>query len=389
MRLIILSILSCISFYTAALESIVAVVNNDVITRYELRERLELIIAELKKQNSQEPLPANAEQQLLEQMIRENIQVQMAERMGMRVDDQLLYQTLQQLAAQQKQTVPQFKEQLIKKGLPFPAFQKQIQRELMIQQVQQQLVLRKINVTEQEINNYLTSNPSLLEKSEYQIVYLTVSTEQEAEEIKNGSKQANWQALEPKRPSELPILFAKKVLEMQVNDISEPIKSGDEWHLIQLKSVKMPTPHVVWLVEVRHVLIKPNLIRAESEVKQQLQHIRERVLAGEHFSDLAKLYSEDILTARQGGNLKWVEPHLLGTHFSEAIKHLKLNEISLPFVSEQGWHIAQLTGQKSQDMSIEFQRQQVSDAIRRKKFHEALENWLIEIRDQAFVDIRL
>ncbi|MBI4356805.1 MAG: peptidylprolyl isomerase [Gammaproteobacteria bacterium] len=402
------------------IDTIVAVVNNDVITRSELNERLKWIKVEW-TEHALEALPqGEAEREVLEAMIRESIQTQMAERLGVKIDDQTVYTTLQNIAKSKGKTFEQFKEDLKQKGLDFSSLQKQVQREWLAAEVRQKHLLRQVSVAEQEITNALLANPKHLENLQYEIAYLAIPLTAKiepvtpfseshvleiVEELKAGKTLADiaivqtlfktmghplqWTLQSAHALSELPTLFAQKILEMNHGEFSSPIKGENHWYILQLKKASTSTPYLVQQVNVRHILLKPNLMRSESAVQQELLHLRGRVLAGESFSELAKLYSEDILTVREGGDLKWVQPASLGPSFAKAIATLRPGEISQPFSTEQGWHIAQLIASKTEDLTLAYRREQALDLIRRKKFDEAAQNWLIEIRDQAFVEIRL
>lgn len=399
------------------LDRIVAIVDDDIIMESELLERTATVRVRMKEQNT--PLPPNDAlmQQVLERMIVESIELQMAERAGIRVDDNRVNETLENIARQNNMTTDQFRQTVEDEGIAWRNLRDQIRRELVVGQLRQRRVGGRIHITEQDVDNFLNSEVAKTNLApDYRLGHILISisasgdvntAEEKAlavyRDLKAGADFARMaaqysggeQALQGgdlgwRKAAQLPTLFADTVLDMKAGDISHPIRSPSGFHIIKVLDVRGGTEQFVQQTKVRHILIKPNEIRSEAESQHLIEDIRARILSGkDDFAVLAKTYSDDPGSALQGGDLGWVNPGTMVPEFEERMKNAKLNELSPPFRSQYGWHILQVEERRNQDMSEEFRRNRARQMLHRRKFDEELETWLQEIRQESYVEVKL
>lgn len=399
------------------LDRIVAIVDDDIIMESELLERTATVRVRMKEQNT--PLPPNdiLMQQVLERMIVESIELQMAERAGIRIDDNRVNETLENIARQNNMTSDQFRNTVEEEGIPWRNLRDQIRRELVVGQLRQRRVGGRIQITEQDVDNFLNSEVAKTNLApDYRLGHILISistsgdvntAEEKAlavyRDLKAGADFARMaaqhsggeQALQGgdlgwRKAAQLPTLFADTVLEMKAGDISHPIRSPSGFHIIKVLEVRGGTEQFVQQTKVRHILIKPNEIRSEAESQHLIEDIRKRILSGkEDFAVLAKTYSDDPGSALQGGDLGWVNPGTMVPEFESRMTSAKPKELSEPFRSQFGWHILQVEERRNQDMSEEFRRGRARQMLHRRKFDEELETWLQEIRQESYVEVKL
>ncbi|HUW29495.1 MAG TPA: peptidylprolyl isomerase [Sulfuriferula sp.] len=399
------------------LDSIVAVVNDDVITRYDLDERYDRAVQQLKARNTPLPPRAVLEKQLLERMINDRIQLQFASQTGIRVDGPTLDRALNRIAAQNNMNLEQFRAALAKEGMAFNKFRDDIRDEIILQRLHEREVDSKINVTEAEVDAYLENQAKQGQEDEYNIAHIliripeTATTEQiqkqraraqkVLDELRKGADFAQMSAsysdasnaLEGgnmgwRRGSQLPTLFADVLAKMQPGQVSDIIRSSNGFHILKLvdkrgQNAKM----VVQQTHVRHILIKTNELVSEEDAKNRLLQIRERLLNGAKFEDMARQYSDDS-SAAKGGDLGWVSPGETVPEFERAMNALKPGEISQPVQTPFGLHLIQVLARRDQDVTKERQRLLARQALRERKIEEAQEEWLRQLRDSAYVEYR-
>ena len=402
------------------LDRIVAVVNNEVITELELNTEMALIKKQLRQQNTRLPEDAILQKQLLERMILRRIQLQMAERGKIRVDDEMVNRTLENIAAQNRMDLSQFRAVLQREGIEFESFRENMRNEITVNRLQQREVTSRIVVTQQEIDNFI-SNQNLRggKDKEYHLGHILVAVPEAASaddinsarekavglvgQLRNGadftqlaiSASDGQQALEGgdlgwRRSEALPSLFADWVVQQTVNNVSDALRSPSGFHIIKLLAVRDNKPqHVITQTHARHILIKPFDAVDDSEALARLEKIRERIVAGEDFAALAKVHSDDPGSGVEGGELGWVNPGEMVSNFENAMNALQVNELSQPVRSQFGWHLIQVLERRNQDVTEQVQRKNASDAIRERKTDPAMQAWIRRIRDEAFVENRL
>ena len=343
----------------------------------------------------------------------------MALRGGIRISDEELNQAVDQIARQQGLTTEQFIEQARQSGMSIDVIKEQLMMEMMISRVQKDQVNRRNNITDQEIDNFLASKEGQLWNSpEVNLghILLPLSQGATAEEIDQATARAeeiirrirdgadfrqmaitysgDQSALQGgdigwRRSAQLPEVFIPVVEDLQPGEVSKPIRSDAGLHLLKLYERRGGEKQVVTQSFVRHILLKPNEIRDDEATRRELQEIADQILAGADFAEMAKQHSEDIGSALSGGELGWSFPGKFVPRFEEVMNDTPVNVISKPFRTQFGWHILQVTERRNQDFSEEIKRSQAEAILRERKFEEELQLWLQEIRDKAYVEIKV
>lgn len=401
------------------LEAIVAVVDDDVVLASELIARLETVRRSIRESNLQLPPGDVLINQIMERLIIENIQLQEAERRGVTVDDETLARAVGNFASSNQMSVEQFQQTLAADGTSYRQFREEIRSELIISRLQRAMINRRISISEQDVQALLNSPfYQQMFSDEYRVGHImrtladdaSAADEQAAiieaqglvEELRNGAdfaqmaiaKSSASTALEGgdlgwRRAGELPTLFADAVLDMQVDDIVGPIETGSTIHIIKLTGQRGAGTERMAQTDVSHILIRPSEIVTAEEAKAQADDVYQRILSGEDFAELAKEYSEDPASALNGGELGWSTPDQFVPQFADVMVQTAIGGLSEPFESEYGWHILRVADRREQDMSDEARRNMAMDLLFRRRFEEERLEWLKEIRDEAFVELRL
>ncbi len=299
------------------LDKVVAVVDDDVVMASELGLQMHMIQGQMQRAGKEPPPPELLQKQVLEKLIVESVQVQLGERAGIKVSDDQLEKALADIARQNGMSDVQFQAEIAKQGIPFGMFRNNVRKEIIIQQVQQGLVNQRIDLSDQDIENFLKSEEGRI-----------VASQQAGEKL-------------------------------------------------------VPQSHT------RHILIKTSAVRNDEEAQALLQKIRAKLAQGEDFGDLATRYSEDPGSALKGGDLGWVMQGQMVPQFEEVMNGMDLQYVSAPFRSEFGWHILQVMERRQQDMNDEIMRKQAQMILRKRQFQDELPRWLKELRDKAYVQIKL
>ena len=401
------------------LDRIVAVINDDVIMRSELVEKISSVAAQMEEQNI--PLPPRdiLEKQVLDRLIMTKLQIQMAQNTGIRVDDETLNRTIGNIARENKLSLNEFREILEGDGYGYENFRKEIRNEILISRLQQRQVDNRVIVTEREIENYLSNQEHQGETDiEFHIAHILVaipegaSTRQvtrareTAEKVLGelqtgadfGSMAATYsdgqQALDGgdlgwRKAGQVPTLFADFIAVMEVGGLSEIIKSPSGYHVIKLLDKRSSEQVVVTQTNARHILIRPDELTTPEEALRRLQQLRLRIEGGDDFSELAKAHSADTMSAAEGGDLGWVNPGDLVPEFENVMDALEPGATSQPFRSQFGFHVVQVLGRREHDSTEDIKRARAREAIRRRKLEEARTDWLRQMRDEAYVEYRL
>ena len=401
------------------LDRIVAIVDQTVVTEQELESRIATVTAQFKKQGTELPPEDILRKQILERLITDTLQIQYAAQTGLKVDDNQLDKTIERIAEQNQMTLTEFSEALAKDGVSMRKFRSDIRNEITIARLREREVDGRVNVSESEIDNFLTSQAANNEnQDEFEISHILIRTPEEGatedvqkakakvdsavNELNTGKSFAKVSAsfsdapnaleggnLGWKSGAQMPALFLDALKTMQIGDISPPLRSPNGFHVLKLTNKRGGnSPLVIQQTHSRHILIKLSEIMSEKEGKQKMDNIKERLDNGEKFEVLARQYSEDS-TASNGGDLGWVNPGDTVPQFEKAMNELKDNQISQPIRTQFGWHIIQVIERRSQDMSKEAARLKARQEIRAKKADEAYQDWIRELRDRAFVELRL
>ncbi|MEJ2088325.1 MAG: peptidylprolyl isomerase [Gammaproteobacteria bacterium] len=401
------------------LDAIVAVVEDDVVLASELLERLDLVREQFAANNARLPPNDVLLSQIMERLIIESLQVQEANRRGVSVDDETLTRAMTGFAAQNDMTLEQFAQRLAQDGQNYAEFREQIRQEMLISRLQNGIVNRRIAISEQDVDDLLNS-PYYQEllSDEFKVGHILLAIEPNADEatvkaaedaateivkeLRAGadfaemavSRSAGTHALEGgdlgwRRAAELPTLFAETVLQMEVGDVSEPISSGSGLHIVKLLDQRGAGVKTEQQSHLRHILVQPSEIRTEAQTEALIRDIHSRLLAGEDFAELAAEYSEDPGSALNGGDLGWTAGDEFVPAFREVMQATETGRISEPFRSQYGWHLLEVLERREQDMSDDARRDMAFQILHQRRFEEELEKWLKELRDEAFVEIRM
>lgn len=402
-----------------SLDGIAAIVNEGIITKSQLADQLVRVEAQLKATGNPMPERKALEKQVLDQMILTEIQMQMAKRTGIQIDDNMLDNAIESIANQNNLSVSQLREAVQMQGMSFNQYRNTIRQQIAISQLQQRDLLHDIQISEQEIDQFLKSQSGSQDKAiEYHLGHILVplpeapspetlnAAQNKANELvkklREGGDFAALAIAESKdekaleggdlgwrKLPELPTIFEKVVPTLKVKDVPMPIRSASGFHIIKLFDkregpVATPTKSLA-----QHILIKTNAATSDKDAQKRLNDIREKLLKGEDFAKLAKTYSEDMATVGNGGKMGWVTPNMLVAEFNDEMNKLGLNEISQPFKTSFGWHIVQVLERKQASQDESGVRQQAKEMIQQRKFEEKLQTWAQQLRDEAFVKIQI
>ena len=403
----------------ANIDRIVAVVDQGVITENELEDRIRVVSAQLEKQGAQLPERKVLEKQILERLIVDHLQLNFAAQTGLKVDDGQLDKTIQRIADQNKLNVADFRKALENDGINFRKFREDIRNEIIIARLREREVDNRVNVTETEVDNFLTTQSSRKDvQDEFEISHILIrtaedSTPEQLQKLRGKAEQALKQlqggadfaqvsasfsdapnaleggALGWKTSTQVPVLFFDALKTMQPGQLSPILHSPNGFHILKMTNRRGgSSPLVVDQTHVRHILIKLSEIVSESDAQIRMDRIKERLDNGVDFAELAKQNSEDG-SASNGGDLGWVNPGDTVPEFEKVMKELKPGEISAPTRTPFGWHIIQVLERRKQDMTQDSSRLKARQEIHARKSDEAYQDWQRELRDRAYVELRL
>jgi peptidyl-prolyl cis-trans isomerase SurA len=402
------------------LDRVVAVVNDGVVLNSDLDAQVDAVTERLRQQKLELPPQSVLRQQVLERLVVQEIELQHASRAGVKVTDEMLNSALTDVAKRNNITLSQLPEALRQQGIDYPAYREDVRKEITLTVLRQRDVLQHISVTPREIDQFLdkqSKTPS--ERSEYNVSHILIAVGQEAsqaqleaatkraqdvyERAKNGEDFAklavsysNSQtaldggSLGWRKGSELPTFLSEIIVKLKPGEVSEPLRTPSGFHIVRLNQTRGggSEASVEDQVHVRHILMKTNELQDDATVRGKLSALRERILHGEDFAGIANVTSQDPGSAAEGGDLGWAGPGTYAPEFEQAIAPLKDNEISEPFKTSFGWHIAQLLGRRRFDNTDEVKRRQAMEAIRASKADEETELWLRRMRDEAYVEYK-
>jgi peptidyl-prolyl cis-trans isomerase SurA len=398
------------------LDRVAAVVNDGVVLNSELDDQVVTIGERLRAQKLELPPQNVLRQQVLERLVLQEIQAQRANRAGLKVPDEALNSALQEVAQRNNIPLSQLPEALSQQGIDYASYREEMRKELTLGLLRQRDVLQRISITPREVEQFLSkqaNTPS--ENNQYNVSHILIAVGQTAspEQLEQAGKRAaevsqrakggedfaklavaysNAQtaleggALGWRKGSELPTFLTDVVTKLKPGEVSQPLRTPTGFHIIKLNEVRGSEAKAI---VVRHILMKTNELADDATVRQKLEQLRERISKGEDFAGLASITSEDPGSATQGGDLGWAGPGSFVPEFDEAIAKLKDQEISEPFHTQYGWHIAQLLGRRQFDNTDELKRHQAMEAIRASKADEETELWLRRLRDEAYVETKL
>ena len=401
-------------------DRIVAVVNKDVITYSELNEAVGMAERQLRRQGTPAPERAVLERQMLERMILDKAQLQLARETGIRIDELQLDRAVERIAQSNNMTLVDFRKALEADGVGFDAWRGDIRQQMIMARLREREVENKVQVSDTEVDLFLEQQKNRPDdNTEYNIAHILVRVpegasperirqareraEQAAGEVKGGAPFARVAAAYSDAPDalqggaigwrnhqRLPEIFADALAKMNPGEVSAPLRSPAGFHIVQLverRGAGAEAPVVQ--TRLRHILIRTNEAVSEAEARRKLLDLRERIVSGgQDFAALARANSDDG-TAARGGELDWVYPGDTVPEFERAYQELKVSEISQPVRTPFGYHLIQVLERRSSDLSPERKRLQARQALRDRKADEAYQEWLRQLRDQTYVELRL
>lgn len=401
------------------LDRVVAVVDSGVVMESQLNQRVQDIIGRLRSDGIELPPKEVLEEQILERLIIEEIQLQIGDQAGVKISDAELNRALSMIASDNSMNLEQFKESLDANNDSYVKLRDQVRKELIIQRVQRGKVGANIEISEQEIENFLNSEEGrskLAEQYNVQQILLSLSSSAPENEVnlvkekgadlieryKEGESfeklaatySSDQNALEGgslgwRKSSELPSLFSNVVVKMKVGEISELIRSGAGFHIIRLSEKRGDVVKFEDQTLVRHILIQSSEIRSENQTKELINEIHQELIDGEDFKQLARQHSEDPGSKMEGGELGWSSPDSFDPAFEAVMNSVDIGEMSKPFQSSFGWHILEVLDRRNEDISDDVRKNRAYSIIFNRKFEQELQRTLIELRSESYVDIKL
>lgn len=400
------------------LDRVVAIVDSDVVLLSELENRLAEIRSQAVASSRELPPAAQLRQEVLDQIILENLQLQMAEQVSIRFDDDTINRVLTNMAQNNGMSFDQYVATLEQTGV-YLQTREEVSRQLTVQELQRGMVSTRITITDQEIENFLNSEVGReVMAADYFLEHLLIPINQtDAPEVReqklryaadlvasiregqrlpvvraaasrDGDFTVDGTNFGWRKVDTLPALFTEVVTGMGIGDVEGPIEAGNGFHIIQLADKRGGTEQIVQQTNLRHIMLSPNEIRSEEETLEQIRELRRRIVEdSEPFATLARQNSDDANTVVAGGDMDWVNRGSLPPAMEQAVTELEIGELSEPVRTAGGWHIIEVLDRRETDLSRQYARNQASNALRNRKFDLELQNWLLEIREKAFVEI--
>ena len=401
-----------------SIDQIAAIVNDEVITRGEVEQRYQIVVQQLQRQNIQPPPRSLLLKQTLERMVTERALLQHAKNSGIRIEAVQVDRALQRIAQQNNMSLEELKAALAKDGVSFERFRENMSNEMLIARARERQVESTLTISDAEIDGYLQTKNALGQDEEYNLAHILITVPENAtpeqtqerrergqkilDELRKGADFAQLSASYSDAPNaldggslgwrnaaQIPALFLGGLRNMKPGEVSDLIKSPNGFHILMLNDKRgKDTATVITQTRARHILIKPSEITSESDAINRMTQIRERIeQGGEKFENLARQFSEDPGSASKGGELGWVNPGDTVPEFERAMNALQPGELSPIIQSPFGWHLIQVLERREQDVTAERQRLLARQAIRERKADEAAEDWVRQVRDQAYVEI--
>ncbi|MEI7995250.1 MAG: peptidylprolyl isomerase [Methylococcaceae bacterium] len=419
----IISLLMCCLFFSnfsvhaEVLGKIVAVVEDDVILEQELNKEVSTIEQRMQASNAQMPPESVIRKQVLEKMIMDKLQRQLAEKAGINVTEEMLNSSAADIAQRNNMNLQQFRAELQRQGMSYKSFLDNMRNEIVINQLRSREIGGRIKVTDREVDHFMETQEKIGDDAiQYHLGHILIAVKEaaSANEIQKAQSKANdlvrklragqdfaqiamsdseddnalkggdlgWRTL-----NDVPSLFADSVSKMHQGEVADPVRSPSGFHIIKMLEVKGLDNHTITKTKVRHILIKTNELVDDEEAQKRLLALKARIADGDNFASLARAHSDDKGSALKGGSLDWVNPGDLVRPFEEAMGKLEINQISEPVQTQFGWHLIQVLDRQNKDNSLENKKNKVRDAIRKRKIEEETELWMRRLRDEAYVEI--
>jgi len=402
-----------------SVDRVVAIVNDEALTQYELDDARRIVQQQLRQQKVQPPAADVLDKQVLERLITQRALLQEAKEGGVKIDDSQVERAIQRIAQENKLSAEEFRKLLAQENIPYAKYRDDIRNEMIVQRLREREVDSKVQVSDAEVDQYLaTLKAQNAGETEYRLAHILVSVPEQASSdqiesrrrraeealrsIKSGADFAQVAAafsdatdalqggsLGWRTGARLPTVFAEAVREQKVGTVSGVLRSAAGFHIVKLLEKRShDEATLVDQTHARHILVRVNELTSEAEAKSKIERMKDRLDTGANFADLAKLNSEDA-SAAKGGDLGWLSAGDTVAEFDDAMKKLQPNQVSPPVRTSFGWHLIEVLERRKQDVTIDRARNEAQTAIRQRKADEAFQDWVRQVRDKAFVEIRL
>ena len=402
-----------------SVDRVVAIVNDEALTQYELDDARRIVQQQLRQQKVQPPAADVLDKQVLERLITQRALLQEAKEGGVKIDDSQVERAIQRIAQENKLSAEEFRKLLAQENIPYTKYRDDIRNEMIVQRLREREVDSKVQVSDAEVDQYLaTLKAQNAGETEYRLAHILVSVPEQASSdqiesrrrraeealrsIKSGADFAQVAAafsdatdalqggsLGWRTGARLPTVFAEAVREQKVGTVSGVLRSAAGFHIVKLLEKRShDEATLVDQTHARHILVRVNELTSEAEAKSKIERMKDRLDTGANFADLAKLNSEDA-SAAKGGDLGWLSAGDTVAEFDDAMKKLQPNQVSPPVRTSFGWHLIEVLERRKQDVTIDRARNEAQTAIRQRKADEAFQDWVRQVRDKAFVEIRL
>ncbi len=402
------------------LDGIAAIVNEGVVLKSELREQTEAIRLRARQEDLQLPPADILEEQVLERLIMEQVQMQRAERFGIQISDQMVNATLASLAQQNNIPFERLPQVLAQDGVDYAAYRRDIRKQMTLEQLRQIDVIRRITVAPREIEQCIADlENNVVGNSEYNLSHILISVPEAAtsEQFAAAEERANevYAALENgadfgemavrysdsqtgleggnlgwRKGDQLPTLFSDIVADIAEGEFSRPIRAVSGFHIVKINELRSATKKSqVEQMNIRHILVTPNEIIDDQTARQRLEDAVERIRGGENFAELAKLLSDDPVSAEDGGDMGWNGPGTYVPEFEQVANNAEIGQVTDPFKTRFGWHILEVLGKRIYDNTEDLKESTCVQRVRNSKLADETELWLRRLRDEAYVETRI
>ena len=402
------------------LDRVAAVVNDGLVLRSEVEKQMAVVSARIQQSGQQLPPRNVLRQQVLERLVLQELQMQRAERLGLKVSDEMVNTALTDVAARNNMKFSDMPATLEAQGIDYRDYREEVRREMTLQGLRQRDVLARVYVSPREVEQCIAKrNATPGADNEFNLAHILVAIPGTADEKQIAERTSRAQAVYERatksedfaqlaitysdsgtaleggalgwrKAGQLPSFVADIIPTLQAGEVTQPIRTPSGLHIFKVLEIRGgQAPALVSQVHARHILMKPTEVMDDETVRQKLTQIRDRVLKGESFEAVASVTSEDPGSAAAGGDLGWAGPGSFVPEFEKQIDALAENEISPPFRTQFGWHIVQLLGRRTYDATEDMTRNRCVSQLREARADEETEIWLRRLRDEAFVEYRM
>jgi len=413
---IIIVLLFCTSSFAKILDQAIVIIENDVITQSEYQEKLNFLLKQYEVSGNSLPADLSAfREQVLESMINSRLQINYAKQTGMNIQEWMIDKAMEDMASKSGISLTDFREKIISQGVDYNVYRDLLKEDLIIREVKRRIVSQKVKVSKKEIQEFIEHQSHVFkENNQYKISMILVSVSEEPSinektsaknkilMIKNkflkGEKFSNLAKnysdsgnalsggdLGWRKISEVPQMFLDDLKNMDSGKISNVIESINGYYIFYLEDKKEMEKIKIEERKVRHILIKTNAIITDERAKSMLLELKKRIEGGESFSNIARAYSEDSISASDGGNLAWAAPGTFVPEFEDMIDKLPINKISDPFLSQFGWHILEVLGKRDQDNTEKIKMNLAKRYITSRRAQEVIDAWIIELKEKNYI----